>query len=52
MKRARTQESSRLKSYYAEHIRIAIGVTAWLLMGLIGLALEAWEFKLWLTYVM
>lgn len=52
MKRSVTPGLSRLKNYSGEHLRVAIGITAWLLMGLIGLFMEMWELKLWLTYVM
>lgn len=53
MMRSIKRGSSRLKSYSedrGDHVRIAIGVVLWLLMGLIGLFMEFLEAKAWLSY--
>ena len=52
MKHSRLRGLFHLKNYYAEHVRIAIGVLVWLLMGLLGLSMEMLEAKAWLTFVM
>lgn len=52
MTRSRLRGLFHLKNYSGDHVRIAIMILVWLLMGLLGLGMDILEFKLWLMYVM